>query len=447
MNALKPSIPRLSALIRKRPFPMSPPGPPLPPGVLVDEEISPVYDSKYFYPAKPGEILGDRYQALVKIGWGVSSTVWLARDLQGHIEETESVVALKIANTSGNFASHEREIEEHVSMANSSHRGRSLIRTLLDSFELKSPAGTFSCLVYPPMREPLSMYQRRFGDKRMPLPLIKAHIRALLTGLDYLHKECRVVHTDLKLENIMVSFEDPNVLADFMRSQLERPMAFKIDLTGRPVYQSRNDFGPLKSLKSIPQLVDFGLATRLEEDDDWGVWPIQPDHYRAPEVILGNGWQMPADVWNLGALLWDMIEGKELFRHIHNQQGHYDAKLHLAEMIALLGPPPQEVVQRYHFMREYSWPEPVRREDNTVCRTAEEYFCGPFFDTNGRFLYESLIPDRKLGDTIFFLEGEEREAFLDLAKGMLAWNPGARPTAGNLAEHPFLQPKQNSTSN
>lgn len=230
-------------------------------------------------------------------------------------------MALKIANTSGDFATHEREIEEHVSMANSSHRGRSLIRTLLDSFEVKSPAGTFSCLVYPPMREPLSMYQRRFGDKRMPLPLIKAYIRALLTGLDYLHKECRVVHTgesmlclwaaisdtkyclDLKLENIMVSFEDPNVLVDFMRSQLERPMAFKIDSTGRSVYQSRNDFGPLKNLKSIPQLVDFGLATRLEEDDDWGVWPIQPDHYRAPEVILGNGWQMPADVWNLGVLV------------------------------------------------------------------------------------------------------------------------------------------------
>lgn len=93
------------------------------------------------------------------------------------------------------------------------------------------------------------------------------------------------------------------LLADFMDSQLGEPMAFKIDSTGRPVYQSHNDFGPLRSLRSIPQLVDFGLATRLEEDDDWGIWPIQPDHYRAPEVILGNGWQMPADIWSLGALV------------------------------------------------------------------------------------------------------------------------------------------------
>lgn len=84
--------------------------------------------------------------------------------------------------------------------------------------------------------------------------------------------------------------------------------------------------------------------------------------------------------------LWDMIEGKELFQHIHDQQGRYDAKLHIAEMIALLGPPHPEVIQRYQFMREYSWPQPVRREDGRLCETAEEYFGGPFFDNNGMIM-------------------------------------------------------------
>jgi hypothetical protein len=158
-----------------------------------------------------------------------------------------------------------------------------------------------------------------------------------------------------------------------------------------------------------------------------------------------------------------MIEGEELFRYIHDQKGRYDAKLHIAEMIALLGPPPLEIIQRYQYMREYSWPQPIRREDGKVCETAEEYFCGPFFDNNGitdfpisnelfsdsrnilgRFLYEDLIPDRKLGDTVFFLGGEEREAFLDFAKGMLVWHPNFRKTAGELAGHPFLQPRQTS---
>ena len=83
MNTIRPPIPHLSALLHKKPFPMPSPGPSLPPGILVDEEILPVYNSKYFYPAKPGEVLADRYQTLVKVGWGVSSTVWLARNLQG----------------------------------------------------------------------------------------------------------------------------------------------------------------------------------------------------------------------------------------------------------------------------------------------------------------------------------------------------------------------------
>lgn len=105
----------------------------------------------------------------------------------------------------------------------------------------------------------------------------------------------------------MISFKDPTVLADFMNSQLAKPIAFKINSAGQSVYQSCNDFGPLKSLGSIPQLVDFGLAARLKEDNNRGVWPIQPDHYRAPEVILGNGWQIPADISNLGVLVRSII--------------------------------------------------------------------------------------------------------------------------------------------
>ena len=54
----------------------------------------------------------------------------------------------------------------------------------------------------------------------------------------------------------MITLEDSTVLADFINYQLEKPMAFKIDSTGRPVYQSRNDFGPPKNLRSVPQLAD-----------------------------------------------------------------------------------------------------------------------------------------------------------------------------------------------
>lgn len=54
----------------------------------------------------------------------------------------------------------------------------------------------------------------------------------------------------------------------------------------------------------IPNIVDFGLAQRLDrsiirngiEGQQLGVYPIQPDYYRAPEVILGCGWDFKADI-------------------------------------------------------------------------------------------------------------------------------------------------------
>ena len=116
-------------------------------------------------------------------------------------------MTLKIANNNKTSAGHEREIEAHISKEGEgpSHHGCSLIRTLLDSFEVKGPGGSHSCLVYPPMRESLSVYQQRFGEGKMPLPIVKTYIRALLMGLDYLHKECRTVHTGKSVFGLLSS--------------------------------------------------------------------------------------------------------------------------------------------------------------------------------------------------------------------------------------------------
>jgi hypothetical protein len=48
---------------------------------LVEEEKTPYYNPKRFYPTRLGEILNGRYQVATKLGYGTSSTVWLARDL------------------------------------------------------------------------------------------------------------------------------------------------------------------------------------------------------------------------------------------------------------------------------------------------------------------------------------------------------------------------------
>lgn len=48
----------------------------------VEEERAPHYDPKHFYPVQLHTVLADRYQVAAKLGWGISSTVWLAKDLQ-----------------------------------------------------------------------------------------------------------------------------------------------------------------------------------------------------------------------------------------------------------------------------------------------------------------------------------------------------------------------------
>lgn len=70
INTIRPPIARLFSLLRKRPFPIPSPGLYLPLGILIDKEISLVYNSRYFYLAQPRGILADRYQTLIKAGWG-----------------------------------------------------------------------------------------------------------------------------------------------------------------------------------------------------------------------------------------------------------------------------------------------------------------------------------------------------------------------------------------
>lgn len=110
-----------------------------------------------------------------------------------------------------------------------------------------------------------------------------------------------------------MSFENENILTDFINRK--QPMQCKVDgKSGRSLYRCHNDFGALdaREIKNmIPKIADFGLATKLDkrstrngmEGEQLGIYPIQPDYYRAPEVILGCGWDFKADTWNFGVLV------------------------------------------------------------------------------------------------------------------------------------------------
>ncbi|MCJ1404769.1 hypothetical protein MMC11_007995 [Xylographa trunciseda] len=295
-----------SSLFRSFRF-WSTPATPIPPVILpsnvpIEEERVHGYKPRNFYPVNPGDIFHGKYEITAKLGYGSSSTVWLARDIKRQMWRSPRYLAVKVKTC--NFADedaadHELNISRHIAQANPSHKGLPYVRTIIDNFRVSGPHGNHVCLVFEAMREPLRLFERRCKNGRLSLDLLKIYLRVLLMGLDYLHTECHIIHTDLKLDNIMVGFENTSVIEDFARAQLQNPMPRKLQ-DGRLVYQSQNDFGPLKSYYILPKIADLGSAQY--GNNGVLIHPIQPDPYRAPEVILGAGWTYSADIWNLGAV-------------------------------------------------------------------------------------------------------------------------------------------------
>ncbi|KAJ5161763.1 CMGC protein kinase [Penicillium capsulatum] len=390
MGSFRQITRRSLSSLTKSPFTLPPPKLISTPDRIGEERI-PWYDSSGFYPAKPGDVLADRYQILVKVGWGSSSTVWLARDTRNGPDE-EMLSTLKINTADNNTSERERELEQHTEKAAS-----------------ETTQGKHLYFVYEPMRETFSRFQTRFVNSVIPFHILKIYLMVLLQALDRLHTTCNVVHSDLKVNNIMISFEDPAVFGDFMTKQPEEPAEYKVDAAGRSIFRSRNEFGPLRpSWRSmVPRIIDFGSALQLHGETGRGLFPIQAPPYRAPEVTLGFPWNRGADIWSLGTL--DMAQDSELFQQAYGANRMYDAESHLAEMIALLGPPPSSMIAESHA---------------TLAR---------------KFLHDHLIPDRRIEDTLPLLEDEAKKELLAFAKRMLVWDHEERATARELLEDPFMK--------
>ncbi len=47
----------------------------------LEEELLPGYNPKHFFPVHPKDVFQKRYETITKLGFGSSSTAWLARDL------------------------------------------------------------------------------------------------------------------------------------------------------------------------------------------------------------------------------------------------------------------------------------------------------------------------------------------------------------------------------
>ena len=46
---------------------------------------------------------------------------------------------------------------------------------------------------------------KRYDYRGIPMPLVRRMAKQILIGLDYLHRVCKIIHTDLKPENAIVA--------------------------------------------------------------------------------------------------------------------------------------------------------------------------------------------------------------------------------------------------
>lgn len=58
------------------------------------------------------------------------------------------------------------------------------------------------CMVFEALGEDLLSLINRYNCRGIPLPLVREISRHALRGLDYLHTQAGIIHTDIKPENI-----------------------------------------------------------------------------------------------------------------------------------------------------------------------------------------------------------------------------------------------------
>lgn len=101
--------------------------------------------------------------------------------------------------------------------------------------------------------------------------IVKSFLFQLLTGVAYCHHH-RVLHRDLKPQNLLINREGELKLADFGLARA------------------------------------FGIPVRSYTHEVVTLW------YRAPDVLLGSRkYSTPVDIWSIGCIFAEMVNGTPLF--------------------------------------------------------------------------------------------------------------------------------------
>jgi len=257
-----------------------------------------------------GTIIADRYRVIEEVGVGTFGRVLSAIDFERsrynrnhERREPDESVAIKIVRKVKRYyesALIEAQIVRDVNRRGG--RGRTHCVVLHDSFTFQG----HYCMVFENLGPSLYDFLKRHNYQPFPMACVQDFAVQLLETLEFLHG-FRIVHTDLKLENILL-------------------------MSSREIRFDRQTMVPERTKV---KLIDFGGAC-YDESKKSSV--INTRQYRAPEVILSTGWSMPSDMWSLGCILVELYQGELLFPTHSNVE-------HLALMEHTIGPFPRRMLK------------------------------------------------------------------------------------------------------
>ncbi|XP_015264175.1 PREDICTED: cyclin-dependent kinase 6 [Gekko japonicus] len=209
-----------------------------------------------------------QYECVAEIGEGAYGKVFKARDLKNG----GRFVALKRVRVQtseeGMPLSTIREVAVLKHLETFEHPN--VVRLFDVCTVSRTDRETKLTLVFEHVDQDLTTYLNKVPEPGVPSETIKDMMLQLLRGLDFLHSH-RVVHRDLKPQNILVTSNGQIKLADF---GLARIYSFQMALTSVVVT----------------------------------LW------YRAPEVLLQSSYATPVDLWSVGCIFAEMFRRKALFR-------------------------------------------------------------------------------------------------------------------------------------
>ncbi|GMP50686.1 hypothetical protein CsSME_00017207 [Camellia sinensis var. sinensis] len=254
------------------------------------------------------------------------------------------------------------------------------------------------CIVFEKLGPSLYDFLRKNSYRSFPTDLVREFGRQLLESVAFMH-DLHLIHTDLKPENILLVSSEYVKVPDYkLLSRSTKDGSF---------------FNNLPKSSAI-KLIDFGSTTFEHQDH---TYVVSTRHYRAPEVILGLGWNYPCDLWSVGCILVELCSGEALFQTHENLE-------HLAMMERVLGPLPQHMIISADLRAEKYFKRSARLDWPEGASSKESMRAVWKLPRLQNLIMEHV--DHSAGDII------------DLLQGLLRYDPAERLKAREALGHPFF---------